>query len=323
MSLLMERTPGLSKLMEPALLAELCKGFADLHGLGVRVYDVDGAQLAHRDHAHALWKYLFDDPTVKIEFTGFLNDLRTENSGSVEVRVHPEPMTGTHFAVYPLMSEFDLIGRLVVGPYRPAEHTSNSSSASDTLLELIEQVGVWSLESLSKQVSLLQKSIEITCHAGYRVLLTSQIHIDSINEASQELAQANGELAERNEALKANVKRLRELDTLKSNFLATMSHELRTPLTSVIGYSEMLLGGLAGEMNAEQTEYVDTIMGRANALLGLIDTVLDISRIQRGGVSLNLEFTEIDTVLRGALASVTPQAVKREITLNTTRAGAS
>jgi len=69
------------------------------------------------------------------------------------------------------------------------------------------------------------------------------------------------DLAAKNKSLEAAVARLRDADRVKSNFLATMSHELRTPLTSVIGYSEMLLEGLAGRPSEDQREYGTTIPG--------------------------------------------------------------
>ena len=78
------------------------------------------------------------------------------------------------------------------------------------------------------------------------------------------------ELTEHNQRLERAVTRLEELDRLKSNFLATMSHELRTPLTSVIGYAEMMVEGLAGPIALEQREYLKTILGKADQLLGLI-----------------------------------------------------
>jgi len=59
-----------------------------------------------------------------------------------------------------------------------------------------------------------------------------------------------------------------------------VSHELRTPLTSVIGYSEMLLEGMAGELTPEQREYVNTILEKGESLLNLIGQVLDLSRIE-------------------------------------------
>ena len=94
------------------------------------------------------------------------------------------------------------------------------------------------------------------------------------------------ELTEHNDRLTRAVARLEELDRLKSNFLATMSHELRTPLTSVIGYAEMMAEGLAGHITPEQKDYLTTILGKADQLLGLITSVLDVSSLESGQLAL-------------------------------------
>src|SRR5262249_59319487 len=86
--------------------------------------------------------------------------------------------------------------------------------------------------------------------------------------------------------LQRAVARLEELDRLKSNFLATMSHELRTPLTSVIGYAEMMAEGLAGPITQEQRDYLATILGKADQLLGMITSVLDVAALETGPLAL-------------------------------------
>jgi signal transduction histidine kinase len=106
-----------------------------------------------------------------------------------------------------------------------------------------------------------------------------------------------------------------EVDRLKASFLATVSHELRTPLTSVIGYSEMLLEGLAGDLLPEQKEYVRTIMDKGDQLLSIISSILEISRIEAG--SVRLERSPVDPaqlcaeVAQGAM----PQAGRRHVRL--------
>ncbi|MEO8699545.1 MAG: histidine kinase dimerization/phospho-acceptor domain-containing protein, partial [Kofleriaceae bacterium] len=94
------------------------------------------------------------------------------------------------------------------------------------------------------------------------------------------------ELTEHNQRLQRAVSRLEELDRLKSNFLATMSHELRTPLTSVIGYAEMMIEGLAGPISGEQRDYLSTILGKADQLLGLITAVLDVATLESGQLAI-------------------------------------
>jgi two-component system sensor histidine kinase BarA len=123
------------------------------------------------------------------------------------------------------------------------------------------------------------------------------------------------ELQQKNKELRESFERLKELDRLKSNFLATVSHELRTPLTSVIGYSEMLLEGLAGPLSDEQREYVGTIMEKGEQLLGLISGILDFSKIETGTLRLNPTPTNVVEVTHSAVTTVMPLARKLGITI--------
>lgn len=86
--------------------------------------------------------------------------------------------------------------------------------------------------------------------------------------------------------------RLREVDRLKSEFLASMSHELRTPLNSIIGYAEVLLDGIDGELNDEMREDVNAIHSSGKLLLTLINDILDLAKIEAG--QMELEYNEID-----------------------------
>ncbi len=85
--------------------------------------------------------------------------------------------------------------------------------------------------------------------------------------------------------------RLREVDTLKSEFLASMSHELRTPLNSIIGYAEVILDGLDGPINEEMEEDVSAIHSSGRLLLNLINDILDLAKIEAG--QMELEYEEI------------------------------
>jgi signal transduction histidine kinase len=76
---------------------------------------------------------------------------------------------------------------------------------------------------------------------------------------------------------------------LKSQFLASMSHELRTPLNSIIGFSKVLLNRLDGDLNDKQDAYVRSVHNSSTHLLQLINSILDISRIEAGKLELRLE----------------------------------
>src|SRR5262249_12134305 len=123
------------------------------------------------------------------------------------------------------------------------------------------------------------------------------------------------EAAEKTHRLAKAVEPLQEADRVKSNFPATVSHELRTPLTSVIGYSEMLLEGIAGELNEEQREYVRTVMEKGDQLLVLITGILDISRMEAGQMKFEKEPFELDEVVSVALSTIAPNARRKKIAL--------
>jgi signal transduction histidine kinase len=134
------------------------------------------------------------------------------------------------------------------------------------------------------------------------------MHIASIRDSYRELSQRNKELQE-------SYQKLKELDQMKSNFLATVSHELRTPLTSIIGYSEMLLEGLAGELKRDQQDFIKTIMEKGEHLLGLITSLLEISKMEIGQVTLERKDTNITELCKDAILTIKPEAVKRGLKL--------
>ena len=131
----------------------------------------------------------------------------------------------------------------------------------------------------ASRVELCAETLDLLVHHAHARELAAATH-----EEAMRLTFA--ELTEHNQRLQRAVARLEELDRLKSNFLATMSHELRTPLTSVIGYAEMMAEGLAGPITGEQREYLTTILGKADQLLGLITAVLDVASLESGQLAL-------------------------------------
>src|SRR5690606_27001419 len=90
----------------------------------------------------------------------------------------------------------------------------------------------------------------------------------------------------------------------------------RTPLTSIIGYAEMLIEGLAGPLSPEQLEYLRTIMDKGESLLGLISSILDLTRIESGKLRINSEPFNLETMVANALSSVLPQANRRRLELS-------
>jgi PAS domain S-box-containing protein len=119
----------------------------------------------------------------------------------------------------------------------------------------------------------------------------------------------------RTEELRSAMRQAQEADRLKSAFLATMSHELRTPLNSIIGFTGVLLQGLAGPLNAEQTKQLGMARDSARHLLALINDVLDISKIEAGQLKVATAPFDMRAAIEEALRSVTPQAQRKGLSL--------
>ncbi|NJL94425.1 MAG: PAS domain-containing protein [Anaerolineae bacterium] len=117
----------------------------------------------------------------------------------------------------------------------------------------------------------------------------------------QEMQRANDQLA--------------ELSRLKSHFLLKMSHELRTPLNSVIGYTDMLLSGFGGELNETQRDRLRRVHENGEALLALINDMLDLSRIQTDSVEVKLEVLDVAALAQQVVQDYQAMAKQRGLAL--------
>lgn len=144
----------------------------------------------------------------------------------------------------------------------------------------------------------------------------------------QELARHHDQLEllvhERTEALERTMEELRQAkesaelsDHVKSAFLASMSHELRTPLNSIIGFTGIILQGLAGPLNAEQTKQLGMVQGSARHLLALINDLLDISKIEAGQLQLAEERFDLRAAIEHTVQLVRLSAEKKGLELST------
>jgi PAS domain S-box-containing protein len=124
------------------------------------------------------------------------------------------------------------------------------------------------------------------------------------------------------EELQKTAEQLKEMDRLKTQFLANMSHELRTPLNSIIGFSRVILKGIDGPITEQQRADLTSIYTNGQHLLGMINDILDISKIEAGKMELIFEPVDVQQTISGvmstaiALVKDKPIELKQEVASN-------
>jgi PAS domain S-box-containing protein len=109
---------------------------------------------------------------------------------------------------------------------------------------------------------------------------------------------------------------LEDASRMKSEFLANMSHELRTPLNAIIGFSEVLGDGLVGDMTDQQRGFIGDIFRSGKHLLSLINDILDLSKVEAGKMTLDIEALQVSSLFVNSLSIVKGQAAARRVRLD-------
>jgi signal transduction histidine kinase len=315
-SFLQQRIP-LGDLLDLRAFGEVCHSFAELYRVGLKVFDEVGNKLVDVKVGNGdFCGYIWSKPAGREQCMATVTRVKAEPIGEDPVPTTVACFSGCRYLAQPILYEGDVIGRVVFGPFVRDDLTElpealrTVSRDFDARLALgyqekIRRVKVPAAEKILKHFMDL---LDVMVFSGHKNLISAKLHIEAVQESYRELQ-------EKNRQLEDSYAKLKELDRLKSNFLATMSHELRTPLTSVIGYSEMMLEGLGGPLTAEQREYLGIIMEKGENLLQLITSILDISKIEAGRVRLMISEVDATQLMRDAVATVLPLARKKGLTL--------
>jgi PAS domain S-box-containing protein len=163
------------------------------------------------------------------------------------------------------------------------------------------------LEMLARAVPVFDATGKIEEWVGTHSDITARKHAERQRDLALEGAVEAREIAERaqEEAEMAN--------RGKSEFLATMSHEFRTPLNAILGYTQLIDMGVLGAVSPAQHDHLQRLRSSAVHLLGLVNDILDLSKIEAGRVSVSRETAYVSDVIHDTIALVGPQAVARGI----------
>jgi len=140
--------------------------------------------------------------------------------------------------------------------------------------------------------------------------------IVDLRKSQQTLERQTAELADLAEKYAEEKTRAEEANAAKSKFLANMSHELRTPLNAIIGFSEIMESEMFGPLGADKyIEYSRDIRESGEYLLDVINDILDMSKIEAGGIRLSPELVELDSLLADCIRVVSTRASEKRLAI--------
>jgi signal transduction histidine kinase len=194
-------------------------------------------------------------------------------------------------AVLAMVSSYMIVRYVIVKPVKHLRDVSDAIAAGRLTIRSQIETG---------------DEFEELSHAFNRMLHNLVAMQQELREVNNDLDRKVDELAQANMALF-------EMNRIKSDFLATMSHELRTPLNSIIGFSEVLSG--SDQLNERQRRYASNIQSSGKMLLGMINDILDLAKIESGKMEVRTEDFSIRDVCEGLTNLCRPIAERKNITL--------
>lgn len=212
----------------------------------------------------------------------------TNNVHELWDRIHPfdqkliSMVNVKSFITVPLKTHDAVIGALTV------DRTHNQALTQDDLDVLM---------TLASQVAIALDNAQ-----AYREIESLNARLEArVRERTAELETANAQL--------------KQMDRLKSKFLAHVSHELRTPLTSIVGFADNMIEGLVGSLNMKQEQYLTRIKANGTRLARMITDLLDLSRVEAGKLTLSFDHVCLPAIAGDVIEQLLPLAIIKHLTI--------
>lgn len=224
--------------------------------------------------------------------------------------------------------------------YPQAKYKQDKDALVDAILSGFERLRVYQqhataakladLAAMADQAREMSMAIAIACLLAIvlmALLVTKNITapIALLKRKTEEIAKGNfesavvvkspPEIGALAEALSAMSARLRELDRMKADFFASMSHELRTPLTSIKEGTGLLLEGVGGATTEKQRKLLAILAEESNRLISLVNSLLDLSKMEAGMMTYEFEVSNVDPLIKRAVAEIAPLVEAKQIKL--------
>ncbi|WMW21798.1 ATP-binding protein [Methanolobus mangrovi] len=249
-------------------------------------------------HEHRITQKELNKKTSKL--TGLLN--------SIPDMVFFKDMEGKYLGCNPSFSDFLNI---------PAEHIEGKSDHELFPEEKAEFSYNHDMEVIrSGQVLKYEECVDDTCKEIFFETVKAPLYdADGNSIGLVGISRDITDHKEIDELIRARIE-AETASNAKSDFLATMNHELRTPLNSIMGFSDVMLSGMAGEITEQQEKYLKNIAVSGKHLLELINNILDLSKIEAGRMELDPEQFIITEIIDEVMGVITPLAIKKRIAID-------
>lgn len=193
----------------------------------------------------------------------------------------------------------------------------NAALDYERMQHLLEETQAQSEELQTQHSELENLNAELETQAQKLQASEEELRVqqEELRQTNEELEERSSLLEEKNRDIQKKAEELAVATRYKSEFLANMSHELRTPLNSILLLSRLLTENNDKNLNSDQIEYARVIQSSGNGLLGLIDEILDLSKIEAGKMNLEYKQVHIQEMTEDLNALFKPQADEKKIEL--------
>ena len=304
--------PMFKNLLDQDSLQNFCQNFTSITGLTVNIIAYQGHQASLYWKPNKPLKYILEAIVAQLPQIKPAGNENDNFDASLYFL-----LGDLTFIIQTIKYDFDLLGFALFGPCLMARDLipqKNIIELKDVDISLPDKIEIRSFqtEQIDSYCQNFSELMETLLFNAYKTFLTSNFHLQSIQDSYRELAKKTQEVEDAYE-------QLQELDKMKSNFVATISHELRTPLTSIIGYGEMITEEMIGPINERQKKYMGIIMEKSHALMIMINQLIELSRIVKKGYSLQLTEVDPSEIISTVLDSIGPVASKKQILIKRNR----